>query len=227
MKKPLLLLASAAALLAQIDFMGHTLMVRHSNEFNNGTYLWDTPDGKKATFTYENFTAFSELPLGIGGDIYSFVDYVKTTAKKEHYFEIQPRISLNKTSGSDFGFLFIKDYTLNYQLNQSEGYKAYLYGGGLDFDIPSFEYFNIALLKKEQNFGKNTHQISSAYHSNFYGNFHFMGFVDYTPQDILTQNQLYYAYEKFLNLGVNWNYYKDIDNDIESSVPQVMIKLTF
>ena len=182
------------------------------------------------TNTYENYTSFSKLPLNIGGDIFSFFDYVNTNEKDQYYFEIQPRLSIGKTFNKNLEFGIIKDVTLNYQINKGNDYEAHLYGMGADLNIPFLDFSSIGYYYKTDDY-ENTTQLSLTYGKKLTSSIHFFGFMEYTPNSIFSQNQVYYQLPlkdvDYVNVGLFWNYYNDTLNNNVSSVPQVMLKLTF
>ncbi|MBF0265641.1 MAG: hypothetical protein HQL46_10245 [Gammaproteobacteria bacterium] len=228
MKKFIILLVFPILANAGIDYTSNNLVFLYSDKFTHNTFH-DTSDGKKATSTYENYTAFSKLPLNIGGDIFSFFDYVNTTEKELYYFEIQPRLSIAKTFDKTIDFGLVQDITLNYQINKGNDYEAHLYGFGADLKIPFLDFSSIGYYYKTDNYDYTT-QLSFAYGRKLSSRFHFLGFVEYTPDSIFTQNQLYYQLFqdiKYINIGLFWNYYNDTKYHQVSSVPELMLKLTF
>ena len=214
---------------ADVDYMANNFVFLYSNQFNNNTFH-DTSDGKKFTATYENYTSFSKLPLNIGGDIFSFFDHVDTTDNDSYYFEIQPRLSISKTFDKNLEFGPIKDITLNYQINKGEDFVAHLYGMGADLNIPFLDFSSIGYYYKNTNYD-NTAQLSFNYGKKLASSVQFLGFVEYTPDSIFSQNQVYYQLPfkdvDYVNVGLFWNYYNDTKNNEASSVPQLMLKLTF
>ncbi|MBU8871422.1 MAG: hypothetical protein KOO60_11210 [Gemmatimonadales bacterium] len=59
------------------------------------------------------------------------------------YGEWHPRFSFGKISKSDLSFGPVKDVLLATELNFGCGNRAYLYGLGLDLDIPHFSFFAV------------------------------------------------------------------------------------
>ena len=214
---------------AEVDYMANNFVFLYSNQFNNNTF-YDTADGNKFTGTYENYTSFSKLPINIGGDIFSFFDYVNTTEKEEYYFEIQPRLSISKTFDKNLEFGIIKDFTLNYQINKGNDFEAHLYGMGLDLNIPFLDFSSIGYYYKTTEYDDTT-QSSLVYGKKLTSNIQFLGFIEYTPNSIFSQNQIYYQLPfkdiDYVNVGLFWNYYNDTKNNEVSSVPQLMLKLTY
>lgn len=202
--------------------------------FNDNSYVYDTKNGGKSTFTLEHYSAFEY------GDIFAFADYAIAderfkyqNTKNDLYYEISPRINLSKIANIDLSNSFIKDFYAAFQYNKGEEYKAYLSGVGVDLDMPFFDVFGVNIYDKNQNIGDHTIQLSLNYFksSMFGSEFDFNGFADWTEDDFLTQNQLLYDLSSIASLkqkslfgGVEWHYYRVKSTDILSNSMQAMIK---
>ncbi|DAB28762.1 MAG: hypothetical protein A2513_00525 [Sulfurimonas sp. RIFOXYD12_FULL_33_39] len=205
----------------------------------NGNSVFDTLGRGKHTITVENFSTYAY------GDFFGFVDFALTDGKFKYddkssdiYFELSPRISLSKVSGSNMSFLFVKDVFMaaqyNRQLHKFKDYYATLYGVGSDLEIKGFDVFGLNFYKKNQNFGKHTSQLSANYISRniFDTNFTLDGFTDWTKEDFLSQNKLLYKLGYLplsgkLYIGTEWHYYRVKNTDTKSNVLQAMFMLVW
>ena len=200
----------------------------------DGNSGFDTKGGK-STITVENFSTFTY------GDFFGFVDIVRandrfknTDKKYELYFELSPRISFGKILQKDLSFFFVKDLFIagqyNRQMHKFNDYHAELYGLGSDLNIKGFDIFGLNFYKKEQNFGKNSYQLSANYISEhiFGAPLVVDGFLDWTTGDFLSQNRLLYDFNYEVlgaktYVGTEWHYYRVKDTDIKSNVFQFML----
>jgi len=218
--------------------------------FDGNTAMYDTEDGGgKSTLTYESFS-YNKV-----GDLYAFLDYmvandtlyVPGSAKGTQtafYGEIQPRLSLSYVTDHTLSFGLIQDIFVATQLNAGSGadYKAAMIGLGINADLIGFDSFATNIYIKNENFkpseyySRNTVQISLAYATVFgTSGFSFNGWLDWTPYNIQTQNQLLYkvfslADEQSIDLGFEYLYYQeqsDISNNytyLKTSVLQIMVR---
>ena len=145
--------------------------------FNDNSYVYDTKNGGKTTITLERYGSYEYF------DMYMFADYAIADDKfKYHdhktdlYGEFSPRANLGKLSSTDLSFSFVKELYLAFQYNAGSDYHAYLYGFGSDLNVLGFNVFGLNVYKKNQNIGKNTHQLSLNYDSKkIYEMFHLNG----------------------------------------------------
>lgn len=71
----------------------------------------------------------------------------------EVYGEMSANLSLAKAFNDDRDGKFIKDYFVTGQIehqSQDRGFNNYLYGGGVDLNVPGANYFNIILYRRNQ-----------------------------------------------------------------------------
>lgn len=201
--------------------------------------LFDTINGGKSTVTVEHYRTFEY------GDFFGFADYAIADDrffygdnKTDLYFELSPRLSLNKTTQTDLSFGFVKELYLAFQYNRQvykfDDYKAYLYGLGSDLDIKGFDVFGLNVYKVNKMYFDNSYQLSLNYLSNHIFNtpFVFEGFVDWTKDEFLTQNQLLYDLKEVsyfgdakAYVGTEWHYYRVQDSDTRSNTWQIMMKI--
>jgi len=210
------------------------LQLLYSNNFKGDVFIYDTVDGEKTTLTFEHFRTFSL------GDMYMFVDIMDgekfNNTQTELYSEIAPRFSLSKLFNTQLSFSILKDFYIATQLNIGNDYKAYLGGIGVDLKVPGFNYVNLNIYYLNNNIdAKKTYQISSAYETKPYYNFHFEGFIDITSRAVNTQQQFLYNLRELFHtkeqifLGTEWLYYDYDYKGISSNTKlfQAMIKYKF
>lgn len=77
------------------------------------------------------------------------------TGQTNLYGEFYSTFSLSKISGLDLSFGIFKDFGLTAGINLGEnmdsrhsGFRAWLYGITVDFDLPGFAYFNVDFLRQ-------------------------------------------------------------------------------
>lgn len=203
-------------------------------DFEGQTFL-DTQNDAKHTVTAEHYRAFAY------GDVFMFADYAYTheglqftDKKNDLYGEFSPRLSLDKISGFSTSNGIIRETYAAFQYNRSDTYRAWLYGAGVDLNIPGFTIFGINLYRKHQNLGDHTYQLSLNYYAPMGNQWHFEGFTDWTTRDFLSQNQLLLDLspivkikEGKLEAGTEWHYYHENTAHHNNSVFQAMIKYTF
>jgi nucleoside-specific outer membrane channel protein Tsx len=202
-------------------------------DFEGATFL-DTKSGAKHTVTVEHYRTFDY------GDVFAFVDYchapegLKFDDEDDLYGEISPRLSLNKIAGMPSSGGMIKEWYAAFQYNRGEGYRAWLYGAGVDLAVPGFSVFGLNLYRKIQNIGDDTYQLSANYTLPLGAQWHFEGFTDWTTRDILSQNQLLFNIGPYvgissgaLDIGTEWHYYHENTYHTGNDVFQAMIKYRF
>jgi nucleoside-specific outer membrane channel protein Tsx len=210
--------------------------------FNGNSYLYDTKNGGKTTFTLEHY---SESKVG---SIYAFADYAIADDKYKYhndktdlYAEVAPRLSLSYLTNSSLSFVFVRDLYLvgEYNTGTLGNYRAYLYGFGASLDVYGFDNFGLNIYEKEQNIGKDTIQLTGFYATQlFNSNFSFSGYFDWTELDFTTQNQLLYQIKELIKhqdiyVGVEIiNYHEkpskgNFYSDVNSNTIEVMIKYKF
>lgn len=185
-------------------------------------------DGRMTTLTLEHFSTWGY------GDNFFFVDnqngdfdHFGTKVEYITYMEWAPRLSLSRLSGLPFAWGIVTDCYLSGQLNRGEGYEATLAGIGVDLKLPFFSVFGVNVYHKEDNFDETYTQTTLNWLLSA-GPVVFEGFADFTEDDTLAQPQLLLDFQAFgmvrdkLLAGVEFYYYKN--DDVEVSVPQVMVK---
>jgi len=199
--------------------------------FEGPTFL-DTQSGAKQTVTAEHYRTWDY------GDLFTFADYTYaknglqfTNEKNDLYGEISPRISLNKVGEFATSNGLIKEYYTSFQYNGSNTYHAWLYGGGVDLNLPKFSVFGLNVYRKIQNIGEDTYQLSANYYLPLSDRWHFEGFVDWTTVDFTSQNQLLFTLPPSMGIskgkvevGTEWHYYHENSYHTDNDVFQAMIK---
>jgi len=199
--------------------------------FEGPTFL-DTQSGAKQTVTTEHYRTWGY------GDLFMFADYTYaknglqfTNEKNDLYGEISPRISLNKVGEFATSNGLIKEYYTSFQYNGSNTYHAWLYGGGVDLNLPKFSVFGLNVYRKIQNIGEDTYQLSANYYLPLSDRWHFEGFMDWTTVDFTSQNQLLFTLPPSMGLskgkievGTEWHYYHENRYHTNNDVFQAMIK---
>lgn len=215
------------------SFESTNVQFLYSDGFRGDAFIYDTQDGKKSTITFEHYRTWAL------GDLYMFVDLMDGKKFDESsfdvYTEISPRLSLSKMTGSNISYALFKEFYVATQLNQGYDYQAWLVGLGTDIDISGFEYMNLNIYLKSSNIESDTYQMSTAYRTEELLHLHLEGFVDLTPRDINTQNQLLWDAGYFLRradtffIGTEWLYYDRSHHDERShtNVWQLMAKYRF
>lgn len=199
--------------------------------FEGPTFM-DTQSQAKQTVTAEHYRTWEY------GDLFMFADYAYakkglqfTNDKNDLYGEISPRLSLNKIGGFSTSEELIKEYYASFQYNGSNTYHAWLYGGGVDLNLPGFSVFGLNLYRKVQNIGDDTYQLSANYYVPISEKWHFEGFADWTTRDFLSQNQLLFNLSPSMGIkkgkievGTEWHYYHENSYHTANDVFQAMIK---
>jgi len=202
-------------------------------DFEGPTFL-DTKDGPKHTITLEHYRTFDY------GDLFAFFDYahapkgLRFSDHNDLYGEFSPRLSINRITGTPTSGGIIKEWYAAFQYNRGEDYRAWLYGAGVDLNIPGFSVFGLNLYRKIQNIGDNTYQLSANYYAPLGKQWHFEGFTDWTTCDFLSQNQLLFDISSSLGvtggkleIGTEWHYYHENTYHNDNDVFQAMVKYVF
>lgn len=142
---------------------------------NSLTYLYgdnfqrlnfnDEEQRSQTTFTFEHASGWA------WGDVFYFLDYIRadntqsrgsfangTFRQKEkdtfYYMEFSPRVSLSWLTGQDLSVGPLKDVKAAFTYEKGEGgpgTENYLYGIGLDWDVPGFAFLNTNLYRVKLN----------------------------------------------------------------------------
>jgi nucleoside-specific outer membrane channel protein Tsx len=235
----------AALLMISGSFVGnaHALDLQwQSNSFSqlHGNN-YEVGDKQRDIVTFEHSSGWS------AGDLFIFADFTDPLLDdRQNYLEIHPRLSLGKISGKDFSFGIVKDVLLAGEVEiGSNDHKAWLYGVGVDLDIPHFDYFSLNVYARDQaNLNGVSYQISPAWSLPLeFGKTRVLvdGFADidggqghrkasilFVPQVMLDVGH-YWQQDNTILIGAEWQYWNNkfgIQN-IDESVFQTLIKLKF
>ncbi|MGZ0657509.1 outer membrane protein OmpK [Coraliomargarita sp. W4R53] len=109
---------------------------------NGGTYRVDAEDQQTVTFEYVNAMSFGDSFLFV-----DYIDYLDTDGEESAFYgEFSPRLSLGKITDRDWSLGPIKDVLIATTYEFGEGdVESFLYGMGLDLNIPGFDYFHLNL----------------------------------------------------------------------------------
>jgi len=206
------------------------IQLLYSNQFDNGSFVYDTQDGYKTTITLEHFRTWAF------GDLFAFADIMYGTKlngdTSETYTEISPRLSLSKISDRKLQTDWAKDFFIASQVNLGDGYEAWLLGLGVDLNVPNFDFVSLNVYNKRDNFKNALTQLTLAYKTQELGSWHVEGFIDLTEQDRHTHNQVLYKITNNTHpvyAGIEWiNYeYNHQTNKASSNAIQLMAKYQF
>ncbi|TCM68732.1 nucleoside-specific outer membrane channel protein Tsx [Acinetobacter calcoaceticus] len=102
-------------------------------------------------------------------DVFFFMDHLRGgDDSKTTYFELSPRFSLGEISGKNLNFGPIKDVLIattwesNAQ-NHNNNFDNFLYGVGVDLDVPYFKYFNLNFYRANNEKTKDDYQMTVSY----------------------------------------------------------------
>ena len=98
-------------------------------------------EDKQTTVTFEYA---SKLKYG---DFFIFADRTHNDVGDQTYFEASPRLSLGAVTGKELKFGPVKDVLLATTWEAGSNMDNFLYGIGLDFDVPYFQYAKLNLYK--------------------------------------------------------------------------------
>lgn len=180
---------------------------------------YEVGDKKRQVATFEHFAVTS------WGDSFSFVDRLESNnGDKETYAEFSPRFKLSEFENSVLKSIYIAT-TIEYgSFTSKDGVGSsltnYLYGIGSSLDVPYFDYVNVNLYYRNNEFGDNNYQTTVSWGLPL-GPFYYDGFMDYaTSRDnnessMNLTSQLKYDIGQHLDLktklyvGVEYVYWLD------------------
>ncbi|KZZ61576.1 hypothetical protein A3762_14160 [Oleiphilus sp. HI0125] len=261
--KQLKTLASAAALSAAVVaapaqaeqfWADNSITVLHSADYLNAFNTAEKETQEITVMTLEHVSGHS------WGDVFTFVDRLNnkgsTAPNNETYAELSPRISLGKTTGSDLSFGPIKDVLLagTYEFSSNSfdvgapdelGFSQdnYLYGVGLDWELPGFAFFQTQVFYADNENTKDDVQLTVVYGVPFAVagvDFMFDGYIDWSSaeadhaSDFHFNPQLRADVGKFmgitkskLEVGIEYSYWNNkfgVKNDESESAVSGLIK---
>lgn len=123
---------------AFFEWTSNDIQLLHGNDFKLG-------DKRRPTMTIEHSDGWQY------GSNFFFIDTVnRNDVGIELYSEVYSYLSLNKISGHDWSWGYIKDLSLMTGLNISNkpengNFKAYLLGLNVEFSAPAFDYLQVSV----------------------------------------------------------------------------------
>jgi nucleoside-specific outer membrane channel protein Tsx len=160
---PSLMLATGLALSGQamagdlLKFQDNSLTYLNGDNFNEMNFN-DEEQRSQSTYSFEHASGW------VWGDVFMFVDYINAdntqytgnnvismdVDKKSsmYYMEINPRVSGSWLTGQSLAFGPVKDVLAAFVYekgNGGPGTENYLYGVGVDWDVPGFAFFQTNL----------------------------------------------------------------------------------
>lgn len=136
--KSLLLLSVASQTANAFEWTSSDIQLLHGNDFKLG-------DKERTTVTVEHADGWKY------GSNFFFIDIIdRNDIGIELYAEVYTYLSLNKISGHDLSFGYIKDISLMTGLNisnkpEKDNFQAYLLGLNFEFSAPAFDYLQLSV----------------------------------------------------------------------------------
>lgn len=124
---------------------------------------YEVIDNQQTTATFEYAAKIDYA------DVFFFVDH---SWGGDHsnitYSELSPRLSLGEVSGKKLSYGPIKDVLIatTWERNRDDfnnNFDNFLYGVGLDFDVPYFQYLNLNLYRADNEKTHNDYQMTVTY----------------------------------------------------------------
>lgn len=136
-----------------VQWQSNSISYLHGDNYKLGSQSRDI-------ITYEHASGWTYGDLFIFGD---FTDPFRS--RYSAYGEIHPRLSFKKISGKSFGSGVVKDLLLATEIEiGSDNHRAYLYGAGLDLNLPQFQYFSVNIYVRDQaKLSGRTYQLSPSW----------------------------------------------------------------
>lgn len=239
-----LALAAAGAILPDAANAGTANFATTNIQYLYGT-SYELGDETRSIVTLEHANAWKY------GDNFFFVDITNPdrdgkATKTGHYVEISPRLSFGKMTGRDLSAGIFKDVLLagTVEIPDSPAARKYLYGLGVDLNLPGFRFFQVnTYIRNSSEGGVDTgQQVTLAWNRPFsIGSVHFSfeGFFDYAwgedpledniitaPRLLVDVGALFGAKPGQLQAGIEYQIWRNkfgIDG-IDEDVAQTMIK---
>lgn len=245
---PLLFIAFFSHTAFAENFSSTNIQFLYGNSIHEVLSVDTVPDGRVQTITLEHFSTWEY------GANFFFVDmekadydnngYAGTKDTSKTYAEWAPSLSFSKMSGEDVSFACVKDVMLVGQINRGQNFEADLLGLGAMLDVPGFNFVEVDLLARDDNFNKSTQQLTLAWNSTFELGVPliFEGFIDYYGVDngttfisqprLLLDGKFFGEKTKNLQVGIEYFYYKTpkspgFKGKVVESSPQIMVKWIF
>ncbi len=194
-------------------------------------------DGRMTTYTLEHAGEWEY------GSNFFFIDMSQADFESNDtfktYAEWAPALSLYKLFDRKTGTGLIKDILVAGELDQGNNFQATLLGMRLALNLPGFNFFDMNLFSRKDNYNDPTYQVTLAWNTTFSVAsipLIFEGFVDYYGVDFgtetLSQPRLFIDGKlygmKNLHIGVELYYYRSSKapwrEKISESLPQFTLK---
>jgi nucleoside-specific outer membrane channel protein Tsx len=196
-------------------------------------------DGAMQTITIEHAGSWEY------GRNFFFVDMMSGDFNNDKeqliYGEWIPKLSLSKLSGSELSWGIVKELFLAGEINQGDDFRVYNLGAGVALELSGFEFFDLSLYHRKDNYNAATFQLAAAWKSSFRLAslpLVFEGFFDYYGTDygteiishprLLLDGSVFGESTKMLQAGVELYYYRSSAapwrKEINEAVPQLMLK---
>lgn len=176
---------------AEMFWSDNSVTLLHSADYYNVGYAFGAPNKEMemTTMTLEHVSGHS------WGDAFFFLDRHhgkgSSASFSETYAELSPRLSLSGLSGDKMEFGPVKDVLLasTYEFSSdSSGFSQdnYLYGVGLDWNVPGFAFFQTNFLYANNENVDNDMQLTVVYGVPFSAgdvDFMFDGYIDWSSAE--------------------------------------------
>lgn len=193
---PLLWLVVAGPAAQAASWSSTNLQLLHGTSYQAGS-------PERSIMTLEHADAWTY------GDNFFFFDVSDPDRSgTQVYGEFAPRLSLGKISGRDLTRGLIKEVLLAAQINTGTNFRVYLYGAGLDLDLPGFAFFQLnAYVRDDANLPGNTWQITPVWRVPFSvgaAKLSVGGCMDYAGAEGGARANLLFLPQLLLDLGTLW-----------------------
>ncbi len=174
--------------------------------FNTDTGRLDSREVSGSLITIEHVNGWKY------GDNFLFVDITNpdrngAEIETRFYAEISPRLSFGKITGADLGFGIIKDVLVASTMEVGEGFHNYLYGLGVDLELPGVRVFQVNYYVRNEAHTDTGNQLTLVWVKPFSMgslDFSFEGFLDYAYGLDPSEDKLLTAPRLLVDLGKTW-----------------------
>lgn len=145
---------------AEKYFSDSSISVLYSDDYSRVNFDGAGKKTSQTFFTFENASGHD------WGSTFFFVDrnqgHGKDTDSDDLYGEFAPNLSLSWLTGTKLGGGLIKDFTLSgqYEFGGGTNVNNYLLGGGIDWNMPGFQYFGTRVYYVDNSETENDYQLT-------------------------------------------------------------------
>ena len=119
---------------------------------------YEVVDEQEATLTLEYAAKVKYA------DVFFFMDRMRGGGDaKSTYFELSPRLSLGEVSGHKLAFGPVKDVLISTTWESGQNFDNFLYGFGVDLNIPYFRYAKVNLYRVNNENIDDDYQLTLTY----------------------------------------------------------------